>query len=107
MTSHWSNPIDRYEIETALDAGRLYFAMSNGNWYQLRRNGRTRTWRRAPERFAIPVKWGLYGYGVVDEGMPLVNLRIADSRNAAEKKVEANVPDGGVREGDREAISNN
>lgn len=33
-----------------------------------RRNGRTRTWKRSPERFEIPVKYGLYGYGTIDAG---------------------------------------
>jgi hypothetical protein len=89
--SCWSNPVDQYEVETALDAGRLYLSMVNGNWYQLRRNGRTKTWKRNPERFYIPVKWGMYGYGVIDEAMPKSNLRIADSRVAAETKVVTDV----------------
>lgn len=34
------------------------------NW---RRNGKTQTWKRSPERFRIPVKSGLYDYGAIDE----------------------------------------
>lgn len=29
------------------------------NW---RRNGQTQTWKRSPERFRVPVKFGLYRY---------------------------------------------
>jgi hypothetical protein len=28
-----------------------------------RRNGKTQTWKRDPERFRIPVKHGMYDYG--------------------------------------------
>jgi hypothetical protein len=99
----WTNPIDQFEIEAALDEGRLYLAMSNGSWYILRRNGRTKTWRRSAERFYIPVKWGMYGYGVIDEGMPKANLRIAESRSAAEGKAVTDAC--GRGEGDGEALS--
>lgn len=27
-----------------------------------RRNGSTQRWKRTPERFSIPVKWGMYDY---------------------------------------------
>lgn len=32
-----------------------------------RRNGRTQHWVRSPERFRIPVKFGLYRYGEITE----------------------------------------
>lgn len=28
-----------------------------------RRNGKTQTWKRDPERFRVPIKHGLYAYG--------------------------------------------
>ena len=31
-----------------------------------RRNGKTKTWKREPERFSIPVKYGLYHYGYIN-----------------------------------------
>lgn len=30
-----------------------------------RRNGRTQRWKRDPERFRIPVKFGFYDYGQI------------------------------------------
>jgi hypothetical protein len=32
-----------------------------------RRNGQTKTWKRSPERFALPLKHGLYAYDTVTE----------------------------------------
>lgn len=46
------------ELETALDAGRLKFRLRNGNLWQVRRNGRTKTWKTRPREFRIPVKIG-------------------------------------------------
>lgn len=34
-----------------------------------RRNGRTQTWVRQPDKFRIPVKHGLYSYGQLTDGM--------------------------------------
>ena len=33
---------------------------------RVRRNGKTQTWKRKPNEFRIPVKYGLYGYGNID-----------------------------------------
>lgn len=30
-----------------------------------RRNGKTQTWKRDPERFRIPIKFGLYAYSAI------------------------------------------
>jgi len=35
---------------------------------EVRRNGRTRLWRRSPERFSVPVKYGMYEAFRIDEG---------------------------------------
>jgi hypothetical protein len=32
---------------------------------RVRRNGKTKTWKRTPEKFQIPVKYGLYEYGYI------------------------------------------
>jgi hypothetical protein len=35
--------------------------------YAYRRNGQTKTWKRSPDRFQIPVKYGLYEFGYITE----------------------------------------
>ena len=39
---------------------------ADGTPMRCRRNGKTKTWKRNPERFRIPVKYGLYGYFYLD-----------------------------------------
>ena len=57
------------DIERALDNSdmELWAQMGNGRWWKLRRNGKTQTWKRSPERFRIPVKAGLKSCGEVQE----------------------------------------
>lgn len=57
----------RAEIEYALDARCLWAKMNNGNFWQVRRNGKTVTWKRDPDRFRIPIKLGLRNYGQIDQ----------------------------------------
>ena len=35
--------------------------------WKVHRNGITKRWKRAPERFYIPIKFGLRGYGYLTE----------------------------------------
>lgn len=39
----------------------------NGKCYVWRRNGRTKTWKRQPDSFSVPVKHGLYQYGHITD----------------------------------------
>ena len=39
---------------------------SDGTRLRVRRNGKTRTWKRDLSRFEIPVKYGLYEYHIID-----------------------------------------
>lgn len=39
---------------------------SRGAPMQVRRNGKTQTWKTRPGLFRIPVKYGLYEYGQID-----------------------------------------
>ena len=32
-----------------------------------RSNGRAKSWKTRPEAFRLPIKYGLYGYGAIDE----------------------------------------
>jgi hypothetical protein len=52
---------------TATENNRFYFIGKGGKVKTLRRNGKTQTWKRSPERFRIPVKYGLYEYGNITE----------------------------------------
>ena len=62
MSMNWT----RQDIETALANGHLWIAMTNGRYWRLRRNGKTRIWKRDPARFEVPCKMGLKLYCVVD-----------------------------------------
>jgi hypothetical protein len=62
---------NRDAIETALAAGHLWALVGNGRYWRLRRNGATKTWKRNPAKFRIPVKAGLKTYGEVTETSPI------------------------------------
>lgn len=52
--------IKREQFEAWLDAGQLQTRIQGAKedkWYDCRRNGATKTWKREPERFEIPVKF--------------------------------------------------
>lgn len=59
--------ITRDNVEALLDAGELFAAMRNGNWWRLRRNGRTQTWKRDATRVRIPIKAGLRATSSITE----------------------------------------
>jgi hypothetical protein len=44
--------------EAALDLGKLQVLGHRGRWYDCRRNGQTKRWKRNPHRASIPVKVG-------------------------------------------------
>jgi hypothetical protein len=50
--------VSREDVETALDQGKLFVRMRNGNNWRVRRNGKTQTWVKEPSRFRIPCKAG-------------------------------------------------
>lgn len=91
----WKNPTTVEELDAALDASKLYVAVSRGprtqaarSWWGCRRNGKTRRWKNDAKRFYIPFKYGLYGYGNIDQDADLTLYRIADSRGEAETKID-------------------
>ena len=59
--------ITKQKVEELLDAGELYVAISNGRWWQIRRNGATKKWKRDANRIYIPFKYGLKGCGHLTE----------------------------------------
>lgn len=46
------------DVELLLDRGELQMLGHKGNWYDLRRNGATKRWKRDLGRAEIPVKCG-------------------------------------------------
>jgi hypothetical protein len=60
------------QIETALDAGEMFAVMANGRHWRIRRNGKTQTWEKSPERFRIPVKAGLKVCGEINQDSVIV-----------------------------------
>jgi hypothetical protein len=80
----WRNPTGRADFENALDTGQLFCAMGNGKFWQARRNGATRSWKRDVDRFYIPIKVGLRAYHAIKETDNVTNYRIAASRDDAE-----------------------
>jgi len=46
------------QCEAALDSGKLQVRAQNGRWYDCRRNGATKRWKRDAGRYEIPIKVG-------------------------------------------------
>jgi hypothetical protein len=46
------------QVESALDTNRLSVQWRNGTWHAVRRNGRTKLFKRDNARFIIPCKTG-------------------------------------------------
>lgn len=55
------------QIESNLDSGCLKAPTTSGTTWMVKRNGRTRTWKRDPMRFEIPVKVGFREYSTIDQ----------------------------------------
>ncbi len=53
------------QIETALDARKLFAHMNRGNSQLCRRNGKTKTWVTKPGEYRIPFKHGFKGTGQI------------------------------------------
>lgn len=54
--------------EQALTAQRFTHATAknaDGTPLRARRNGRAQTWKTRPDDFRVPIKHGLYSYGVI------------------------------------------
>lgn len=59
--------ITKLNVDALLDSGKLYCAMRNGKWWQMRRNGKTIRWVKDTSRIAIPFKAGFKVYGKLTE----------------------------------------
>lgn len=56
----------REEFEQALDAGKIRTRLRFGALWRTKRNGKTKTWKKDPTRWEVPIKIGLKEYGTVD-----------------------------------------
>jgi hypothetical protein len=52
-------------IEQALNNHSLWMRVANDKYWLCRRNGNTKRWKRDTDRFAIPLKCGLYVYNTI------------------------------------------
>jgi len=59
LTKENQEGVSTFYCTTALNA--------DGSRLRCRRNGKTKTWKRTPQRFQIPVKHGMYDYGYITE----------------------------------------
>jgi hypothetical protein len=59
--------ITRDNLDRLIDARAIQRLMNNGRWWTVRRDGRTQYWKRNPDRFRLPIKFGMYSYGAIDE----------------------------------------
>ena len=75
----------RIEIETALAQGNLWVLMGNGNYWRLRRNGKTQFWKTRPNEFSIPVKAGLRSTGRITHDSVIVADPSASGRLNVER----------------------
>ena len=76
------------EIEIALDTGKLQCRWGNGKWYNVRRNGQTKLWKRNPERFAIPCKTGFRDFFTISTHWTGANLWLMPHDNNLRIKPE-------------------
>jgi len=59
--------ITRENVDKLLDQGRIGAVMNTGKVWKARRNGKTKLWKRDPERICIPFKVGFKEYGQITE----------------------------------------
>ena len=52
--------------EQAINEDRFHYRDPD-KCVRIRRNGRTKLWKRTPERWQMPVKFGLYSYWTMHE----------------------------------------
>jgi hypothetical protein len=65
-TKGWPLAVTRAQVEYALDHRRLVIQGHSGRWYDVRRNGKTKTWKTRPYDYSIPAKVGLSGAFRID-----------------------------------------
>lgn len=59
ITKEQALTVDRFTHSTLKNADKSPL--------RVKRNGKTKTWKRKPDDFSIPVKYGLYGYSYITQ----------------------------------------
>lgn len=62
-----STMITRDNVDSLLDRRQIEVAMSYGKWWEIRRNGATKRFKRDPLRIIIPYRMGLLRHGTITE----------------------------------------
>ena len=61
--------ITRENVDALLDGGLMQvhvgLVLADGMWLKMRRGGRTRKWKKTPERIELPYKYAFNGYGLI------------------------------------------
>jgi len=58
--------ITRENVDEQLDGGLMQVYVGNDKWYKMRRGGRTKKWKKDPDRIYIPYKYAFNGYGRIE-----------------------------------------
>ncbi len=57
-------------LQQAMTCNEFHYGNCEKKVTKVRRSGKTQCWLRSPERFRIPVKYGLYkSYAITDQNM--------------------------------------
>jgi hypothetical protein len=59
--------ITRANVNELLDKRVIEVAMRSGKWWEIRRNGKTKTWKKDASRICIPFKYGFRGCSQITE----------------------------------------
>jgi hypothetical protein len=62
-----STMITRDNIDSLLDRRQIEVAMTHGKWWEIRRAGATKHFKRDPLRIVVPYKMGMHGHGTITE----------------------------------------
>ena len=94
-------PLDKKQSE-ALAIGQTIYVI--GHFERWRINGQTKTWKRSPERFQIPIKHGLWDYDYLTDDnchllsisiwggvMAYINIRQGDNRETIDEYNEHDI----------------
>ena len=64
---HFHYDADGCTLPGAVTYGKTGKAQPRVKTWEWRRNGATKRWKREPDRFSIPVKYGMYDFGHITE----------------------------------------